>query len=351
VIAPQIGLQIPIVQAPQVAPPDPVLQAIAQLSTTVQGLVTRVTGLEGSHNVAPPVHAMAAVHAANALGNLPDRDLDASLDNHAADEGEGGDNARVTAKVLRDNETLQRNVSARLHELSSNPLEQFTDACLAVKQGKKSGRTKTVHDVIVNDVEWPHYHVHRTSNEKSVTYDDLSLPEFVLGTLKSIVLTETMSTMAEIKINHLSDLMADAEDFQWPVLRQYHGTILQDLEMNRYSWLDQDMFQKRKLKHVARAEAVARRPARQSQSYSLPKPFAQSSAPSYDRQQPTVHAICKAYNLGECNAPSPHSSPDGLVRHSCGFCKRTIQRHFGHTEKTCRRKNEGQSNKEVPKNV
>ena len=317
---------------------EAVMDGILKLSDTVQGLVTKVAGLEGTHNVAPPAHVGDAVAVANAMAAAARVDLNESADSTPPPQGDIHASQIVNVKVLRDNSLLQTKVSERLLELS-NPLELTQDPSNTPK-GKRSGRNKTVHDVIVKDVVWPHYHVQRTCTEKPVTFDDLTLPEFVNGTLKAVMATESMSPMAKIQLNHLAELMGDAEDFAWPTLRQYHGVILQDLEMGRYSWEDQETFSRKKVKHVSRAEAAARRPRHHSQPSSFSaRPMSTSSS----QVQSNVTQVCKAYNLGECNAPSPHSSSEGLVRHCCAFCKKNVQRYLGHTEKSCRRKSENMS--------
>ena len=181
----------------------------------------------------------------------------------------------------------------------------------------------------MHEIEWPHFHIQRTSAEQSLTFDELTLPEMVVGTIKAILSTEQVSTLAEIQFNHLADLMTDSEDFTWPILRQFNGLVLQDVEMGRYSWFDGDSIQKKKLKHVSRAQAVRRATATQ------PRPRQLLDSQS----RPTnINITCKAYNAGQCNDISPHSTPEGLARHSCAHCHKTIHRFFGHPEIQCRRK-------------
>jgi hypothetical protein len=252
--------------------------------------------------------------------------------------------AEVTARTLRQNADIQQKVSLRLNELSGQAVELPTDSPVTVTlKGKRSGRTRTVHDIVVKELEWPHYHVQRTSAEKTLMYDDMSLPEFVAGTIKAILATETVSPLAEIQFTHLADLMTDSEDFAWPVLRQYNALVLQDLEVGRYTWYDQDIFQKKKLKHVSRSQAVAgsRRPQSSTQNtQNRPRQL-------YDLQNKhvSINLICKAYNTGTCNDVSPHSSPEGMVRHCCANCHKTIQRFFGHPEINCRRKTDNNFSK------
>jgi hypothetical protein len=70
------------------------------------------------------------------------------------------------------------------------------------------------------------------------------------------VCSSDLSSLAQLQLNYLIDLMIDSEDFAWPILRQFHAIILQDLEMGRCSWQDQELIAKKKLRHVTRAEAA-----------------------------------------------------------------------------------------------
>jgi hypothetical protein len=151
----------------------------------------------------------------------------------------------------------------------------------------------------------------------------------IAGSLRAILQNAELPTLVETQLAHLIEILTDAEDFSWPVLRQFHGMVLQDLELARYSWFDQDVIAKKKLKHVARAEAISRRqPTKQ---------FPQQNRPfqnSYQGQNNEITVICKLYNTGECHTQSPHMTPEGMARHACNHCKRSIDRYFSHPENT-----------------
>ena len=313
--------------------PDPVLQAIQkltqssqELTQTVAGLATRVTGLEAPQPPAPNQRQTDVE---------TDVETDASNSDDSDSQETAGTSQReeLTVKALRKDQKLQRKVRERLHDLSKDTDEaQDSDT----KKGKRSGRNKTVHDVVLHDVEWPQYHVHRTFSQKSLVYDELSLPEFVAGTLTAILEAETVKidTLTKTQISHLIELMIDSEDFSWPVLRQFHGLVLQDLEMGKYSWGDSEKIQKRKMKHVARAELCAR--ARPQAAARFP-----TQLPNRDpraQAATTAPILCKLYNTGECHAMSPHPTPEGLARHCCSYCSRTANKLCTHPEAYCRRK-------------
>jgi hypothetical protein len=277
------------------------------------------------------------------LGARVDPDADAQSDDTDPSDREDDSAtaawAQVTVHTLRKDSSLQNKVSYRLNELS-NPPQQSKDSGPNKNEGKRSGRTKTITDIIVKDIEWPHYYIQRTCSEKHVVYDDLTLSELVAGTLTSILVSHTIPEEAELQIEHLVELMTDVEDFPFPVIRQFNGLVLQDIELGRYDWRDVDIIQKKKLRHVARADAIARR--------TVQRPTAQSnnsrdSNPNRDRSTPptTNLPLCPQFNSGACRKNTPHNAMDGTaVRHYCAFCKQTIDRYFVHPQTTCRRKNE-----------
>jgi hypothetical protein len=328
-----------------------VLDAITQLkvsfTASLDGLANRVTGLE-----ATPAHTKRKSHASHTEEKAEhSQSSEDESDDQTVDAAE-----KITVKDLRKNDGLQRQVCERLNELSK-ATEHSQDS---TQKGKRSGRNKTVHDVILHEVEWPQYHVNRTNSDKSPTYDELSLPEFVAGTLTSILEAEKVSALAKIQITHLIEIMTDAEDFSWAVLRQFHALVLQDLEMGKYAWGDSEKIQKRKQKHVARAELLAR---------ARPQPvgnrIGQNGNQNGNRPQTSLVApttppiLCKAFNLGECNSVSPHPTPEGVARHCCAYCSRTANKLCTHAEKYCRRKadiphpyqnQQSNSNSQIPKN-
>jgi hypothetical protein len=177
--------------------------------------------------------------------------------------------------------------------------------------------------------------------------NDLTLPEMVGGTLKLLLQNvKEIPSEAMIQMMHLCEIMSDVEDFSWNVIRQFYGMVRQDIELGRYTWADHDIIQNKKIKYVSRAEAISKKPANSNaNSYANSARQNQqcASANAYEAKHANVTLICKAYNLGECSAASPHQTPEGNARHSCAFCKKSIDRYFGHPEKYCRRKTEGSS--------
>ncbi len=188
----------------------------------------------------------------------------------------------------------------------------------SVPRGKKSGREKTVVDVIYHDIDWPHYFVQPKSNQKAPRYDDLSLEEFVYGYLRIVAMEQDGDVKAAM-LSHLEELMLDARQYSWPKARAFHGLIVQEMERGALTWLDTEQIQT----HRHRRGYISSPVTRSQGNYSKP---ASDNPPRYE--------ICNAYNSGSC----PHEKPHDGLKHSCSYCFGKLKRLYKHPECECRRK-------------
>ena len=77
---------------------------------------------------------------------------------------------------------------------------------------QKGGGDKNVS--VKNKVLWPHEAILGGVNRQRVTYDQLSLTQWVQGFCKNI-LDEKSSQRRDTMVSYLGDLMEDATDFTW----------------------------------------------------------------------------------------------------------------------------------------
>lgn len=335
--------------------PDPVLEAIRGLTQTVTTLVDRVGTLEknGSPLVPevsdPSADGVAISHdAASEVGSTASAPSSPVARVSASDEGAraAGADTMATVQALRDNAELQRQVHNRLAELQQSPAFAEHGQHAHPVQGKRSGRTKTVHDTITSEIEWPQFHVQRAGSDSPPEYNDLSLTEFVSGTIFATLKEEKqIPESARLKLVHLADLMSDAADFHWPTLRQFHGLVMEDIETGKCTWANTDSIQTKKFKHIARSEALAATRANNTRSCASRNPSKIETRsnfrpePERDNQHELNIPICPRFSQGICQEKPPHLGPNGRdsVKHACGFCSIHI-RPFPHSEAVCRRK-------------
>ncbi len=306
-------------QTPPVAGPEPgnadnaVLSAINELAQTVKDMAGRVSKLE-SH----PQETLAS--------GVPDpreTSADASPEQYDGDEdnlsGSGSDSESATPNRLRQDVRLREKVQKRLGELDLLESEDDTPRRSSQSdRGKKSGRSKTANDIIVRDVDWPHFYVYRGPSRQAATYEDLSLGEFAFGYICSVLDAGNVTASTNVMLRYLRDILRDAIDFPWPVVRNFHGVVAQQIELGRLDWADKDKIQDLRSVYVVRPPEST--PGQQAPATQGP-PF------------------CLPYQRGACNVKAPqHNTPRGQVKHMCAFCFKQTGVAYNHAEADCRRK-------------
>ncbi len=134
---------------------------------------------------------------------------------------------------LLSNQALQQPVEARLQDLRilQDTTWEVGDDGQVIKtvKCKISGCSRTTQDFVVKEVDWPHFHVHRTDSRKPAAYNDLSIQEFVYGYLKKVEKEKDGSTKL-LMAGHLQELMQDALEFTLENLRKFDGVFLEQCE-------------------------------------------------------------------------------------------------------------------------
>ena len=215
---------------------------------------------------------------------------------------------------------LRRLVESRLKKLgdanssssSSDDEVSFKTSKLTKKEKKnlkKSGKLRTAHTKIDRHVDWPHLHVYRRDG-KGAEYDSLSLSEFVYGYLQCMKL-EKDSKIRSYMYEHMMNLSADASDYQWPVVRNFHSVILSMIETKRLDWHQTSVIQDLRRQYVHAT------------------PMKSVYSPSQSSVKP-----CSEYQYGKCTKSGNH---DGM-QHVCAYCLNTLATTCKHPEYMCRKK-------------
>ena len=98
-----------------------------------------------------------------------------------------------------------------------------------------SGKLRSADTTASKKVLWPHELVFTPDGEPT-TYESLSAMAFINGYL-SIMSLQKDSLRDKMAV-HLQEMMADGENFGWPIVRVYHTVWLQHLEQGRATWND-----------------------------------------------------------------------------------------------------------------
>ena len=211
--------------------------------------------------------------------------------------------------ALRQDALIQLKVEQRLKEL------QETE-----KQGKlKSLWGGSVEVMVKHKVKWPHEYILSGSSKERVSYDQLSVIQWVAGFCR-IMREEKNTDSKEFMLDYLVSLLDDAQDFSWEAAKASHAVLLcrmEQGEIENYSQID-------KIDRIRRANAQ-RHIHPHSQSH---KKFVQKS----QKVMP-----CQYFNQGTCSHNKSHDTKGVRYNHVCTACFAN-GKNFPHPEVECKNK-------------
>ena len=105
------------------------------------------------------------------------------------------------------------------------------------RNGLKSGKTHTADTTLLRKITWPHEVVYTSSGHPTV-FEEMSMSLFVSGYLT--VIAGEKDQIKPYMIQHLQELIDDAESLVWEPVRAYYAVWLQQLEEGRTSWSDDE---------------------------------------------------------------------------------------------------------------
>ena len=188
-------------------------------------------------------------------------------------------------------------------------------------QVKKGGRNVDVS--VKNKVLWPHEAILGGVNRQRVTYDQLSLTQWVQGFCRNI-LEEKSSQRRDTMVSYLGDLMEDATDFTWQGAKAAHAVLMCEMEWGSLQWEDTD-----RIDRIRRAHAQKHAPGKGG----CPKPSDPGRKPWF----------CKNFQFGTCTHTRDHEFKGKLQKHICAFCLMN-GKQLAHAEKDCLSKRQNPKN-------
>ena len=166
-----------------------------------------------------------------------------------------------------------------------------------------------------NKVSLPHEPILGGTHRQRVSYDQLSLPQWVQGFCKNI-LEEKSNERREVTVSYTSDLMEDATDFSWQGAKADHTVMLCEMERGVLSWEDLDRIDRICRAHVQN-HVVSSKANWVKTSEALKKPW-----------------FCKSFQSGTCTHIKDYETNVKLHKHICAFCL-SVGKQLGHPEKDC----------------
>lgn len=276
-----------------------------QVLAAVQAMDSRIADIEHrmpAPGTQPTTTASGAAAAANATIN----------------SASTTETSHVTLEDLRRLEPLNLRVDNFLSTQASSS-NLVTDVLALSLGGKllKNPRSSTVRR-IRNPVLWPHQFIHR-SGTAELSFDVLSLPEFVAGTCSILQLQEIPQAEKEARLKHLHYLMLHARSYTWESIRSMYAAALEDIQYGHRSWqqpLSELKEQLLTIEHLATSTAVNK----------ITTAGKQNAGKGADP--------CRLFNYANCTRSlCPHP-------HRCYVCWRFHKEEKSHPAKDCARRTE-----------
>ena len=215
--------------------------------------------------------------------------------------------------TLRQDALIQLKVEERLKQL------QESDKPGKIKSLRGGGGGVEV--LVQNKVKWPHEYVLSGSSKERVSYDQLSILQWVAG-FCPIMREEKNSDSKDFMLDYLVSLLDDAQDFSWEAEKSSHAVLLCRMEQGEianYSQVD-------KIDRIQRANAQRHiHPSSHSQFHKKNSQKSQKSMP------------CHYFNQGTCSHTKTHETRGVRYNHVCSICF-SSGKTFPHPEIECKNK-------------
>ena len=213
--------------------------------------------------------------------------------------------------TLRQDALIQLKVEERLKQLQEND-----------KPGKiKSLRGGAVEVLVQNKVKWPHEYVLSGSSKERVSYDQLSVLQWVAGFCR-IMKEEKNSDSKDFMLDYLVSLLDDAQDFSWEAAKASHAVLLCRMEQGEVA----NYSQVEKIDRIRRANA---------QRHTHPSSHSQFHKKNFQKTQKAMP--CHYFNQGTCSHTKSHDTRGVRYNHVCSVCF-SSGKMFPHPEIECKNK-------------
>ena len=198
-----------------------VLKAIEELSKQVKGLSDRMHAVENPQEPAAETSSQ-----------------EKQWDNNGRSPEVRGEAAIPSAREICRDYEVGHEVNCRLAGLGLD--DDYGDTSKSVTQttrGKKSGAARMVQDTVVNDIDWPHFHIYTSPGAEAMTFEGLSVQEFTFGFMHMIDQPEACFDR-QIMWDILKNMIEDATEYPWTNVWNFFWVVGSHVENNRLAWTD-----------------------------------------------------------------------------------------------------------------
>ena len=226
-----------------------------------------------------------------------------------------------TLQSVKEDALIQLKVEQRLQELTEL-------AKTGTNSKLKSQRGGNVEVMVKNRVKWPHEYILSGLNRERVSYDQLSVTQWVAGFGRTM--REEADPVRQHMLDYMISLMDDANNFSWISAKASHAVLLCRMEQGEvrsyadFSAIDR-IRRANAQKHVTPVQTVS------------PKNFS-----SHNKFGKTTKSMpCVYFNQGTCIQQKSHETRGVLYKHICASCFAAVGKTFPHAEIDCKNKQKG----------
>ena len=213
---------------------------------------------------------------------------------------------------LKANNNIQQAVAERLSEL-----QHLNSTGMSQKIRSQRGGVEVF---VKQKVRWPHEYVLAGSNKERVTYNQLTMGQWMDGFCRAMR-EETDQNSKTAMLDYLISLLDDSNNFSWSSAKASHAVLLCRMEQGEIK----DFTKTDKIYRVRRARAHRHTSSNQDSKHAL-------------KRNNTRSMVCQYYNAGTCSQQNSHETKGVTYRNVCSFCFSKNGKNFQHMEVTCRSK-------------
>ena len=169
--------------------------------------------------------------------------------------------------------------------------------------------------MLYKKVAWTHDNVPGDVTRQRVTYDQLSLTQFIQGFTRNF-LDESDNKTGEQMMWYLNDLTEDVTEVLWASAKAAHSVLLCEKERGTVCWSD-----------TSRIDQITGAHAQKHNHFGKQN----WATKGQDSKKP---CYCKLYQIGQCQFSKDDEYGGKIQKHISSFC--LSQGHIsGHPEKEC----------------
>ena len=233
------------------------------------------------------------------------------------------DTAQIPSlEYIRANNQIQRSVEERIKELQQLAKSGMSENKI------KSQRGGAVDVFVKHRVKWPHEHVLAGSQKERVSYDQLTMGQWMAGFCRTMR-DENCIQNKDAMLDYLISLLDDSNDFSWSSAKACHAVLLCRMEQGEIkNYTQTDLIDR-----IRRAHAQGHTPSTQN--------FAKNST---KRDKTARTMICQFFNQGSCMHQATHETKGVIFKHVCNHCFTKNGKSFPHSETECKNKSKNAKN-------